>query len=61
MNIELRGVSKRFRETTALDRVTVLLESGYLYGFLGRNGIGKSPFARARRFPLHRRFCPGLI
>jgi ABC-2 type transport system ATP-binding protein len=42
MKIELKGVTKRFRETTALDRVNATLEDGHIYGLLGRNGAGKS-------------------
>jgi len=42
MKIEINGVSKRFRETTALERVSTTLEDGHIYGLLGRNGAGKS-------------------
>lgn len=44
MKIELKGVTKRFRENTALNRVTATLEGGHIYGLLGRNGAGKSTF-----------------
>lgn len=42
MKIELKGVTKRFRETTALKNASLSLESGHIYGLLGRNGAGKS-------------------
>lgn len=42
MSIELRGVSKRFRKTCALEDVSLTLESGQIYGLLGRNGAGKT-------------------
>lgn len=42
MRIELKGVTKRFQDKTALDHVTVSLEDGHIYGLLGRNGAGKS-------------------
>ena len=42
MHIELRGITKRFQEKTALNHVTASLESGHIYGLLGRNGAGKS-------------------
>lgn len=40
--IELRGVSKRFKDVTALDNVTLNFEENKIYGLLGRNGAGKS-------------------
>ncbi|MDL2318902.1 ABC transporter ATP-binding protein [Eubacteriales bacterium OttesenSCG-928-A19] len=41
-SIEIRGVSKRFGDVTALDGVTLTLEEGRIYGLLGRNGAGKT-------------------
>lgn len=40
--IELKNVTKKFKEVTALDHVSVSFESNHIYGLLGRNGAGKS-------------------
>ena len=40
--IEMRGVTKRFGDITALDDVTLTVEPAEVYGFLGPNGAGKS-------------------
>ncbi len=40
--IEIKNVSKRYKDVTALDGVTLTFESGKIYGLLGRNGAGKS-------------------
>ena len=40
--IEVKGISKSFGDTVALDNVSVNFESGKIYGLLGRNGAGKS-------------------
>lgn len=40
--ISVRNVSKSFRETKALDGVTVDFEEGKIHGVIGRNGSGKS-------------------
>ncbi|WP_123536544.1 ABC transporter ATP-binding protein [Halosimplex salinum] len=40
--IVLRGVTKRFGETTAVDEIDLTVEAGEAYGFLGPNGAGKS-------------------
>jgi ABC-2 type transport system ATP-binding protein len=36
------GLTKRFRDVTALDDVTFTLEKNAIYGLLGRNGAGKT-------------------
>ena len=42
MAIELRGVSKRFGGTQALNDVTLTFGDNRMYGLLGNNGAGKS-------------------
>lgn len=40
--IQIRNVTKRYKDITALDQVSFSFEYGKIYGFLGRNGAGKS-------------------
>ena len=42
MNIELDNVSKNFKNQIVLENVNLKLESGKIYGLVGRNGSGKS-------------------
>ena len=42
MIIEIKGVSKSFRGVEVLKDVTMTLESGHVYGFIGHNGSGKT-------------------
>src|SRR5690625_4932036 len=42
MRIELNNVSKRYRKTVALDKVSLTLAEPKIYGLLGRNGAGKT-------------------
>lgn len=44
--IELRGLSKRFGDTLALDHVDLVVRPGVVFGFLGRNGAGKTTALR---------------
>ncbi len=39
---EVRGLTKRFRGLTAVDRVTVQVERGEILGLIGPNGAGKT-------------------
>src|SRR6188474_674491 len=39
-------LTKRFRSRTAVDRLTICVERGDIYGFLGPNGAGKSTTLR---------------
>ncbi len=40
--IEARGLTRRFGTFTAVDSVTLSIEQGEIFGFLGSNGCGKS-------------------
>ena len=40
--IQIKNITKRFKDVTALDNVSFSFEQGKIYGFLGRNGAGKS-------------------
>lgn len=40
--IQIKHVTKRYKDITALDDVSFSFEHGKIYGFLGRNGAGKS-------------------
>ena len=44
--VELRGVTKHFGRTTALDGVDLTVNPGEIHGFLGPNGAGKSTTLR---------------
>lgn len=40
--IDIRNVTKRYKDTTALDDVSLKISGGKIYGLLGRNGAGKT-------------------
>src|SRR5947199_5017741 len=44
--VEVRGITKRFGEITAVDHVNLTVRAGEIYGFLGPNGSGKTTFLR---------------
>ena len=44
--IELRGLTKRFGDTIALDHADLVVRPGMVFGFLGRNGAGKTTTLR---------------
>ncbi|WP_341927443.1 ABC transporter ATP-binding protein [Nocardioides psychrotolerans] len=44
--IEIRGLTKSFGSTVALDRLDLSVEPGEVHGFLGPNGAGKSTAIR---------------
>ena len=46
MKIEVKNISKKFKENTVIDNVNFVFESGKIYGLLGRNGTGKSVFQK---------------
>lgn len=41
-SISVKNVSKRFKNTLALDNISFNIEHGKIHGLLGRNGAGKS-------------------
>jgi ABC-2 type transport system ATP-binding protein len=45
--VEVRGLTKRFGSTLAVDNLTFSIERGQITGFLGPNGAGKSTTLRA--------------
>ncbi|WP_111638830.1 ABC transporter ATP-binding protein [Marinomonas shanghaiensis] len=44
--IEARGLTKRFGENIAVNKLDLLIPKGSIYGFLGPNGCGKSTSIR---------------
>lgn len=44
--IETRGLSKRFGQVVAVDRLDLAIRQGEIFGFLGPNGAGKSTTLR---------------
>src|SRR5260370_5004594 len=44
--VEMEGITRRFGDFVAADRVTLKIPKGRLYGFLGLNGAGKTTTIR---------------
>lgn len=44
MKLEIKELSKKFGENIVLDNVNLSFDGGNIYGFIGRNGSGKSVF-----------------
>ena len=40
--VQIKNITKRYKDVTALDDVSFSFEFGKIYGFLGRNGAGKT-------------------
>ena len=40
--IEVKDLTKKYREHTAVDGISVDVEEGEMFAFLGENGAGKS-------------------
>lgn len=46
MKIEVRNLTKKFKNVVVVDNVNITFESGKIYGIIGRNGSGKSVFLK---------------
>ncbi len=46
MKIEVKNVTKKFKDNVILENVNLGFESGKIYGLIGRNGSGKSIFLK---------------
>ena len=46
MKIEIKNVSKKFKNNLVLDKVNLTFTTGHIYGLKGRNGSGKSIFLK---------------
>lgn len=44
--IEIKGVTKKFDDITALNNVSAKIEDGHVFGMIGTNGAGKSTLMR---------------
>lgn len=44
--LETNGLTKRYRNSTALDHLSMHVPKGAIYGFVGRNGAGKTTLIR---------------
>ncbi len=44
--IEVKDLTKRFGNFTAVDHITFAVEQGEIFGFLGANGAGKTTAMR---------------
>ena len=44
--LETRNITKRYKNTLALDNVSISLKKSHIYGFIGENGAGKSTFMK---------------
>ena len=46
MKIEVKNLSKKFKDDVILSDINLTFESGNIYGLVGRNGSGKSVFLK---------------
>ena len=45
--VEIDNLTRKFGSFTAVDRISLSVSKGEIFGFLGANGAGKTTFARA--------------
>lgn len=43
--IQIKNITKRYKDVTALDDISFSFEFGRIYGFLGRNGAENLPLS----------------
>ncbi len=46
MKIEVKNITKKFKENCIINKISATFESGKVYGLYGRNGSGKSVFLK---------------
>ena len=46
IHVELRGISKRFGTTQAVDEASLAIKRGSIHGLVGENGAGKSTIGK---------------
>lgn len=46
MKIEIKNLSKSFKDNLIIDNINIAFKSGKIYGLWGRNGAGKSVFLK---------------
>lgn len=46
MKIEIKNLTKKFKNNTIIDNVSIDFTKGKVYGLIGRNGTGKSVFLK---------------
>ena len=44
--VETKNLTKKYKHNTALNNINLKLEKGKVYGFIGKNGAGKTTFIR---------------
>lgn len=44
--LKIKNMSKKYKNTLALDNVNISIKKGGIYGFIGANGAGKTPLIR---------------
>lgn len=44
--LQVQDLTKKYRNTIALEHVSLQIEKGKIYGFIGQNGTGKTTFLR---------------
>lgn len=44
--LETRNLTKHYKNSVALDHVSITLKKNHIYGFIGENGAGKSTFMK---------------